>query len=93
MSGTTIDNLISGKEMTAADLGWGALTGGAFTQLPGGPTQMSTLRQMPYFQPSTLAGAFRGANGGALWSSAGTGAGVGGAADLSRWGLEQMAGG
>ncbi|MGL3807884.1 DUF6531 domain-containing protein [Paeniglutamicibacter sp. R2-26] len=93
MSGTTVDSLVSGKELTLADLGWGAATGGAFTQLPGGPTQMTTLRQMPYFQPSTLSGAFSGANGHALWSSAGVGAGVGSGADMTRWLVEQGTGG
>lgn len=88
VSGVTVDSLVSGKDMTLADLGWGAATGGMFTQLPGGPTQMSTLRQMPYFQPSTLNGLLTGVNGSRLLSSSLTGASVGAGADMSRWFVE-----
>ena len=85
LAGTMTDKLISGERIQLQDVGWAALTGGALTHLPGGPSGSSTLQQAARTNVSTVRGLLNwGPNASGLVRSAGFGTSVGVGADLSK---------
>lgn len=56
IAGTVTDKFVSNEAVTASDVGWAGLTGGALTYLPGGPSVSSTLQQAARTNVSTMSG-------------------------------------
>nr|WP_237686740.1 DUF6531 domain-containing protein [Arthrobacter jiangjiafuii] len=83
--GMVTDKAVTGGEITAADLGWSAATGGLLTHMGGGPTASNTLSQAARTNPSTWAGfVSQGPNGVAILRSAGLGASATNVLDIGK---------
>lgn len=90
MSGSYLEDRITGQETTWGDLVFDGAVGAVGNNLPvQGPTNSVSLSQFTHFNPSTLAGTFRGVQAERLWASAGAGMVYGWSTDGLQSGIEE----